>query len=108
MKLTVPEQRALMRALPSHRMAAVKTHCNSCQMKGQGIMDILKSIGSVLGPIVKEIGPTVLKELIIPFIKKKMAGGGLTLPGSGLTLPGSGLRLAGQRGNGLKKLKKKK
>ena len=68
-------------------------------------MDILKSIGSVLGPLVKEVGPTVLKELIVPFIKGKM-GKGLTLPGAGLSLPGGALRLAGQRGHGKKKKKK--
>lgn len=69
-KLSLPQQRALVKALPPHRISAVKKHCQSCQMKGQGIMSILKSIGSVLGPIVKEVGPTVLKELVVPFIKK--------------------------------------
>ena len=105
-RLTLPQQRALVRALPAHRMMAVKKHCNSCQMKGQGLMDIMKSIGSVLGPIIKEVGPTVLKELIVPFIKGQM-GKGLHIPGGGLSLPGGSLRLAGQRGRGKKKVKKK-
>ena len=61
-------------------------------------MSILKSIGKVLGPVIKEIGPTVLKELVVPFIKKKMNG-------KGHTLPGGGLKLAGQRGKGTKKSK---
>ena len=103
-RLTLPQQRALVRALPVHRMMAVRKHCSNCEMKGQGIMDILKSIGSVLGPLVKEVGPTVLKELIVPFIKGKM-GKGLHNAGSGLSLPGGALRLAGQRGHGKRKKK---
>lgn len=93
-KLTLAQQRALMRALPATRMDAIKKHCQACEMKGEGFKDIMRSIGRVLGPIVKEIGPTVLKELIIPMIKAKMGG-------SGLKVPGGALRLAGQgRGRG--------
>ena len=97
-KLSLKEQRALLKSLPSHRMAAVKKHCQSCQMKGQGIGSILKSIGKFLGPIVKELGPTVLKELVVPFIKTKIGGGGIHLPGGSL-------RLSGQRGKGKKAYK---
>ena len=97
-KLTIAQQKKLLSALPAHRKAAVKAHCTSCQMKGQGFMDILKSVGSVLGPIAKEVGPTVLKEFVLPFVKKKIEGGGLSLPGGAL-------RLAGQRGRGKKKKK---
>ncbi len=60
-------------------------------MRGDGFMDILKSVGSVLGPIARELGPTVLKEFVLPFVKKKLGG-------KGLSPPGAGLRLAGQRG----------
>lgn len=102
-RLTTPQQKALLNALPAHRKNAVKSHCQSCQMRGEGFMDILKSIGGVLGPIAKEIGPTVLKEFILPFVKKKMTGNGLSPAGSGLSPAGSGLsptggslRLAGQ------------
>ena len=89
-RMTVAQQRALLKALPAHRKNAVKKHCQKCQMQGQGFKDILKSVGSVLGPIAKEVGPLVLKELIVPFLKKKA--------GLGLRLPGGALRLAGQRG----------
>ena len=92
-KLSLSQQRALLKALPSHRKMAVKKHCQACRMKGQGFMDILRSVGSVLGPIAKEVGPTVLKEFVLPFIKRKVAG-------KGLAPPGGGLRLAGQRGKG--------
>ena len=90
-RLTLPQQRTLYRALPAQRRMMVKKHCRECAMKGQGIMDILKSISNILGPIAKELGPTILKEIIVPLIKKKMEGGGLHTPGGAL-------RLAGQRG----------
>jgi hypothetical protein len=107
-RLTTSQQKALLNALPAHRKNAVKSHCQSCQMRGEGFMDILKSIGGVLGPIAKEIGPTVLKEFILPFIKKKMAGngccegrglnpaGGMYQSGMGLNPAGGTLKLAGQ------------
>ena len=76
-------------------------------MRGEGFMDILKSIGGVLGPIAKEVGPTVLKEFILPFVKKKIAGKGLSPAGGahgmGLSPAGGALRLAGQ---GKKKMTK--
>lgn len=82
-RLSVREQRKLIKALPSHRRTAVKKHCQLCQQRGEGLGDILKSIGRVLGPISKEVGPTVLKELIVPLIKKKISGGALKLAGQG-------------------------
>lgn len=107
-RLTIKEQRDLIKAIPHSRKISVRKYCETCQQRGDGIGDILKKIGSVLGPIAKELGPTVMKELVIPFIKQKItqppaqpAGKGLTLPGGkGLTLPGRGLRLAGQTGRG--------
>jgi hypothetical protein len=65
-------------------------------MRGEGITEILKSIGDVLGPIAKELGPTVMKEFIIPFIKKKIEGKGLNPAGMGLSPAGGALKLAGQ------------
>lgn len=99
-KLSPSQQMKMLKALPAHRRNLVKAHCRQCQMKGEGIADILKSIGSVLGPVIKEIGPVVLEKFILPFIKKKMAGNGLRLSGSGMC--GGSLRLAGQRGKGLR------
>ena len=89
-KLTLPQQRSMLRALPMSRKMEAKKYCKQCHMAGQGIMDIVKSIGSILGPIAKEIGPTVLKEFIIPLIKKKIDGKGIGLPGGTLRLAGQG------------------
>lgn len=99
-RLTLPQQRALIRALPVSRKNACKTHCQSCIMRGEGIMDVLKSIGKVLGPVAKEIGPTVLKEFVIPFIKKKIEGKGLTPAGGALRLAGQGKKKRKTKGRG--------
>jgi hypothetical protein len=106
-KLSLSQQRALLKALPQHRKMAVKKHCQSCQMRGDGIIDILKSVKSALGPIISEVGPTVLKEFVAPYIMKKIEQVSKKgNKGDGLKIPGSGLRLAGQRGKGKKKGKK--
>lgn len=105
MKLSLAEQRKLIRALPEHRINACRHHCQMKEQSGAGFLDILKSIGSVLGNVGKEIGPTVLKELIIPMIKTKISGNGLRLPGRGTKLPGGAMSLTGK---GIKKKKKKK
>ena len=81
-RLSLSEQRRLIGTMPvKHRMALQK-HCTACEMQGQGLGDILKSIGQfgkkaghLLAPILKEVGPTVLKELVIPMLKAKYSGG---------------------------------
>jgi len=83
-RLTVAQQRNLYRALPTSRKLLVKKKCKECQMRGDGIMDIIKKVGKSLGAIGKEIGPTVLKEIVAPMLLKKYGGKGLTLPGGGL------------------------
>lgn len=90
MRLTTPQQRILLKSLPQSKKNEVKAHCKACQMRGEGFMDIIKSIGRVLGPIAKEVGPTVLKEFVLPFIKKKMDGNGLSPAGGALKLAGQG------------------
>ena len=89
------EQRTLLNALPSSRKMAVKKHCEQCEMKGEGILSILKSVGKVLGPVAKEFGPTILKELVIPFVKHKAGLKGKGAKGSGVNLSGSGVNLSG-------------
>jgi hypothetical protein len=55
-----------------------KVHsCVKCQlMRGNGMVDMIKSVAKVLGPVAKEIGKKALKEVVIPYaidkIKKKM------------------------------------
>lgn len=97
-RLSLAQQRKLLRALPAARINAVKKHCRLCEMRGEGLMSILKSVGKALGPIAKEIGPVVLKEMILPLLKKKL--------GMGLTPAGGTLRLAGQ--GAMKRRRRKK
>jgi len=59
-------------------------------MAGSGVSDILSSMMSILGPVIKEVGPVVLKDFIMPWLAKKASGGGLNLPGGGLRLAGQG------------------
>jgi len=45
----------------------------------------LKKVQNFLGPIAREVGPVVLKEFLLPYLKKKFNSGG-----NGLKLAGSG------------------
>ena len=83
-RLKLSEQRTLLKAIPLTLKKRLKKHCNDCEMKGKGLKDILKSAREKLGYLAKELGPTVFKEFIIPFLKEKY-------------MSGTGLRLAGQR-----------
>ena len=98
--LTKKEQKAILKGIPAAQKKAVREHVRNLHQSGSGVMDILKSVSNFLGPIISQVGPTVLKEFIIPFIKK-MSGNGTELPGtSGQGICdsscGSGLKLAGQ------------
>ena len=92
MKLTKAQQKALLHALPAAEKAALKKHVKELHMKGHGIMDIVRSVGSFLSPIIKEVGPQVLKDYILPFVQKQF-GLGLSPAGGSY---GMGLKLAGQ------------
>ena len=99
--LTKKEQKAILKSIPAAQKKAVREHVRNLHQSGSGVMDILKSVSNFLGPIISQVGPTVLKEFIIPFIKKQMSGNGVELPGSsgqGIcdSSCGSGLKLAGQ------------
>tara|TARA_R110001606_G_scaffold341325_1_gene489662 strand:+ start:224 stop:532 length:309 start_codon:yes stop_codon:yes gene_type:complete len=83
-RLTVAQQRSLYKALPANRKMAVKKTCHECEMRGDGFMDILRKVGKTLGHIGKEIGPTVLKEIIAPILVKRYTGKGLNLPGGSM------------------------
>ena len=87
-RLKLTEQRRLYKALPQSRKTALRKHCQTCQMRGDGIKDIVKSAAKTLGAVGKEIGPTVMKEIVLPLLKKKIeqkyiSGKGLKLAGQG-------------------------
>lgn len=74
---------------------------------GGGIKTVLMSIRDGLKPIVKAVGMTVLKEVLIPALKAKLAGSGRRKKGGSMpTVPaGRGLKLAGagrkKKGSGI-------
>jgi hypothetical protein len=103
MALTLIEQRKLVRAIPAKYKTGLKKHCRSCEQGGAGFFDVLKSagnwLGKTLGPIARQIGPVVLKELVVPMISKKLGMGKPKKAGSGLRPMGAGLRtMGGPRG----------
>jgi hypothetical protein len=81
---------------PTHMKKIAKV-CQCEAMKGEGIGSIFKSVIKTLGPIAKELGPTLLKEIVLPLAKSAIEK---KIKGKGLHTGGDGLRLAGQRGKG--------
>ena len=102
LQLTKAEQMKILKALSTPRKKQLKQHARKMQMQGAGFMDIVKSIGSFLGPVAKTVGPEVLKQFVFPWLKKQ-AGLGLTPSGMGLKIAGTGKRTKrGIRGKGVK------
>jgi hypothetical protein len=101
MQLSLAERRKLAKSLSAAHKAQIKRHACACQMKGDGLLDIVKSVGKSLGSVGKAIGPTVLKELVIPLVRQKA---GIVPSGRGRRpVKGRGIALAG----GGRKAKKK-
>jgi hypothetical protein len=98
MALTLAQQRAIVRAIPKTTKHELKQHCQRCEQSGSGILDVLSSAGKFLtksvGSLASKIGPTVLKELVYPMLRKKV-GLGIRPAGRGIRPAGRGLRPAG-------------
>lgn len=94
LKLTVAQKHKLFHSLTPSQKSVLKNHMCACHQSGEGIGSFFKKLGSVLAPIAKEIGPTVLREILIPIAKKKV-GLGLKTAGSGTRTSGGALSLAG-------------
>ena len=80
---TKAQKLARLRALPFSKKQGCRMICHKGRMSGRGVKEIMQSVGRYLGPIAKEVGPVVLKEWLIPYLKSKIAGNGLKLAGSG-------------------------
>ena len=82
--LTTLQKRAILQKLSPAKKKYVRKLCSSCSMRGDGISSILTKVKQYLGPIARQVGPTILKDFIIPYMKKKAFGGnGLKLAGRG-------------------------
>jgi hypothetical protein len=107
-KLSVAQQKMLMKSLSATQLNHMKRHCLACKMSGNGLGDIWRSVKNTFKkaiPWIGEVGGKVLKDVLLPKITEKvlpMAGNVLSkvLGGSGYS--GMGLRLAGQKGKGLR------
>ena len=102
MVLSKTEKVNLVKSLsPSQKDEIKKALTN---MGGNGIKDVLMNVADTLKPIVKTVGITILKEVLVPALKQKIMGEGKKKKkktvGGGLKIPGGALRLAGQRGKG--------
>ena len=90
------------RGLTPAYMRKINKVCKCEAMKGEGIGSIFKSVINAIAPVAKAVGPTLLKEIVLPlakgYIEKKVKGKGSS--GQGLHTGGDGLRLAGQRHRG--------
>ena len=101
MKLTKADKVAMIRGLPASHKAILRKHMmGNGAMSGAGFLDFLKKIPSGLASVVKAVGPTLVKEILVPLAKSKMGLG--MKKGKGLKPSGGGLRLAGQRSKRLK------
>lgn len=99
-KLTLVDRRKLFNALPASKRDAIKKFAIQQYQAGSGFTDVMKKIGSAFSEIAKIVGPSILKEVVLPAIKSQL--------GFGLKTPGSGLKLAGVRGRGKKTKRKNK
>jgi len=99
MKLTKADKVRMVKNLSPSQKATLRRHMGNGSMSGAGFLDFLKKIPSGLASVVKAVGPTILKEVLVPLAKSKM---GLGMKGKGLKPSGGGLRLAGQRSKRLK------
>jgi len=100
MSLTKNEKIAIFNSLSEAHKKKMATAMSGVEMsgngmKGAGFMDFLKKIGSGLAEIAKTIGPTLIKEFLLPYVKSKMAGNGPRLPGGGIFPAGAGTSLPG-------------
>ena len=73
----------------------------NAQQSGQGLSGegFWSSLGQGLKDIVIALGPTLIKEVLVPIVKKKV-GFGVSLAGGSPKLAGGAPNLAGKRGRG--------
>ena len=74
--MKLEDQRVIMRAIRPQLISMARNEAQGRQMRGEGLGDIWKKIKKILGPIAKEVGPTVLKEFILPMALKKLGVSG--------------------------------
>lgn len=105
MVLSKEEQIKIVRAIPESKLNELAKHL--MMVKGSGMYqskykgkmgsgfwsDAWSWLKTNVGPVVGQVGKTVLNDILIPALKQKISkkmGGGLSLSGAGLKLSGQG------------------
>jgi hypothetical protein len=103
-KLSVAQQRQLMKRISANQLNQMKKHCLQCKMGGSGVGDMWRSVKNAFKsaiPFIGDIGGKVLKDVLLPKLTQKvlpMAGNILSkvlgngYAGKGLKLSGSGAK----------------
>lgn len=92
MALSKKEKVAMVNGLSEKNKELIrKAIMNNDEMGGSGFWS---SLGSGLKDIIIAIGPTLVKEVLVPIVKAKLSGNGPKLAGDGPKLAGK------QRGRG--------
>jgi hypothetical protein len=101
-KLTMAEQKILMKTIPAIHLNNMKKHCQ--MMSGNGrIGDIWSSIKekfSAVVPFIKNMSNKVLNDVLLPKIGEKFLPIASNLLKKALGFGGNGLKIAGQRSYG--------
>lgn len=122
-----------LNSLPKKDRKAIIGMIKMQSQKGEGVGDIVKMLLKEFGPLLKQVGPKVLTEIVVPFVRnvtdklkltkpavqkkkkkpqeivlkvdtvRRKEGKGLKLAGQGLVLAGQGAMIKPKRKNGKKK-----
>ena len=68
--LTLAQQRALIKSLSPIKKTMIRRRIKKGAQSGEGIGDVIKAIAKVLRPLIAEVGPKVLSEIVVPLFKK--------------------------------------
>jgi len=99
MVLSRTEKINLVKSLSPSQKEEIK---KALSMGGNGIKEVVQKVSATLKPIIKVVGPVLLREILLPALKKKIMGEGkkclsCKTGGKGLKTAGGALRLAGQK-----------
>lgn len=101
MVLSTEEQLKIIHSIPNSKLDELASHLavtkGAGKMKGSGWFgDAFAWLKKNVGPVLGDVGKTLLKDVLLPIIKQKISqklGGGLGLAGG---KKGKGLKLSGQ------------
>jgi hypothetical protein len=106
MVLSVNQKKLLLHGLSHAKKMACKEICRRCTQNGEGLGMITRRLKRVLGPLIRTVGPKVLKAFLIQQGYISASGSGRCCKGKGIgPIRGGTLKLPG---TGSKRLSKRK